>query len=207
MIIRFFPLAWIVLFAGFGVFGRAWLQFRRHGHSGIVLFRSASWPQRMRDVLFVLLSALVISQVLVFAVSPRWLSTVLFAATPPWLVEIGAVLLFGGLLFMVAAQLGMGASWRVGIQEEARPGLVTGGLYQLCRNPIYLGMFISLVGLMAILPTWPTVLTLLGVLYSIRTQVFEEEAYLSQTYGDEYRKYAARIGRFVPGLGKLRIDG
>ncbi len=206
MTIRFLPLVWMILFFGVGIVWRAWLQYRRHGHVGIVLFQSAGWSQRMRDMLFVLLSVLAILQVLVYAVSPRLLSPVCIAVSPPWLVWKGAVCLFGGLALMVAAQLGMGASWRVGIDEEASPGLVTGGLYRVCRNPIYLGMFISLVGLVAVLPTWPTVAILLAVFFSIRSQVFEEEEYLIKTYGDEYREYAARIGRFVPGLGRLRFE-
>jgi protein-S-isoprenylcysteine O-methyltransferase Ste14 len=43
--------------------------------------------------------------------------------------------------------------------------------------------------------------------FSIRAQVFEEEEYLIKTYGDEYRDFATRIGRFLPMLGKLRFDG
>jgi protein-S-isoprenylcysteine O-methyltransferase Ste14 len=30
-----------------------------------------------------------------------------------------------------------------------------------------------------------------------------EEPYLLRTHGDAYREYAARVGRFVPGLGRL----
>jgi protein-S-isoprenylcysteine O-methyltransferase Ste14 len=34
--------------------------------------------------------------------------------------------------------------------------------------------------------------------------VIPAKAYLSRTYGDAYRAYASRVGRFVPGTGKLR---
>ena len=30
-----------------------------------------------------------------------------------------------------------------------------------------------------------------------------EEPYLLRQHGDAYRNYAARVGRFVPGLGRL----
>jgi protein-S-isoprenylcysteine O-methyltransferase Ste14 len=30
-----------------------------------------------------------------------------------------------------------------------------------------------------------------------------EEPYLLETHGEEYALYAARVGRFVPGLGRL----
>jgi protein-S-isoprenylcysteine O-methyltransferase Ste14 len=31
-----------------------------------------------------------------------------------------------------------------------------------------------------------------------------EEAYLARVYGDAYRAYARRVGRFLPGIGLLR---
>jgi protein-S-isoprenylcysteine O-methyltransferase Ste14 len=206
MTIRFLPLVWMILFFAVGIVWRAWLQQRRYGNFGIILFRATNWSQRMRDSMFMLLSVAAVLQTVVFAVSPQSMSAVFIAILPAWLSWTGSVLLFGGLIFMVAAQLGMGVSWRVGIDQEACPGLVTGGLYQLCRNPIYLGMFTSLCGLMAVLPTWPSLVILLAVYFSIRAQVSEEEEYLISTYGNAYRDYAAQIGRFVPRLGKLPLE-
>jgi protein-S-isoprenylcysteine O-methyltransferase Ste14 len=104
---------------------------------------------------------------------------------------------------MVAAQLRLGASWRIGIDEGASPGLVTAGLYQLCRNPIFLGMFVTLAGLVVLLPTWISAAVFVGTIVCIRHQVLAEEAYLTSTYGEAYQKYAGRVGRFLPGLGRL----
>jgi protein-S-isoprenylcysteine O-methyltransferase Ste14 len=205
MITRLLPLVWMILFFAVGVVWRAWLQYRRYGNVGIILYRATNWSQRIRDTMFVLLSVSAILQTMVFAVSPQSLSALFIASLPAWLTWMGVALLFGGLALMVAAQLGMGVSWRVGIDEKASPGLVTGGLYQLCRNPIYLGMFTSLAGLMAVLPTWLSLAILLVVFLSIRSQVFKEEEYLIKTYGNEYGEYAARIGRFLPRMGKLRL--
>ena len=42
--------------------------------------------------------------------------------------------MLGGLVLMVTAQLHLGASWRIGIEAGARPGLVTGGLYAVSRD-------------------------------------------------------------------------
>jgi protein-S-isoprenylcysteine O-methyltransferase Ste14 len=53
-------------------------------------------------------------------------------------------------------------------------------------------------------PTWPglaaPVLVGLGLELQVR---LVEEPYLIRTHGDEYRAYAARVGRFVPGVGRL----
>lgn len=44
-------------------------------------------------------------------------------------------------------------------------------------------------------------------LFGIEAQVRGvEEPYLLEAHGDRYRRYAARVGRFVPGVGRLRSD-
>jgi protein-S-isoprenylcysteine O-methyltransferase Ste14 len=96
----------------------------------------------------------------------------------------------------------MGASWRVGIKEGEAPGLVTGGLYRFCRHPIYLGLLTAIAGYTALLPT-PLSLVLLAATYAgVRIQAAAEEAHLARTYGDAYRDYARRVGRFLPRLGR-----
>jgi protein-S-isoprenylcysteine O-methyltransferase Ste14 len=42
-----------------------------------------------------------------------------------------------------------------------------------------------------------------GAFIGIRHQVFAEEDYLLRTYGDAFRAYARRVGRFVRGIGRL----
>jgi protein-S-isoprenylcysteine O-methyltransferase Ste14 len=48
---------------------------------------------------------------------------------------------------------------------------------------------------------------LVGVLGSVQFQVrFVEEPYLLTADGDSWRRYAAATGRFVPGVGSLRLS-
>jgi hypothetical protein len=49
MTIRFLPLVWMILFFAVGIVWQAWLQQRRYGSFGIILFRATNWSQRMRD--------------------------------------------------------------------------------------------------------------------------------------------------------------
>jgi protein-S-isoprenylcysteine O-methyltransferase Ste14 len=54
-------------------------------------------------------------------------------------------------------------------------------------------------------PTWPSVLALVALVVAVELQVRAvEEPYLRAMHGSAYAAYAARAGRFVPGIGRLR---
>jgi protein-S-isoprenylcysteine O-methyltransferase Ste14 len=104
---------------------------------------------------------------------------------------------------LVAAQLQMGASWRIGIDENAKPGLIDSGLFRFCRNPIYLALLVIVAGYVAMLPTPLSVLMWVGAYLSVRLEIHAEEAYLRRSYGEAYQAYARRVGRLLPYLGRL----
>jgi len=203
------PLIAVLAFYGLGFGWRTWVQLRRYGSSGIVLFRSGRPGQHLREALFVVLAVALLAEAALAAVAPRRLPGLvpLAPATAAVLRATGTVMVLGATALMLAAQLDLGASWRVGIDEGARPGLVTGGLYRYSRNPIYVAMLAALLGFALLLPSWISLGLLIGAGLGIRRHVRDEEAYLARTYGEEYRRYAARVGRFVPGVGRLRVPG
>jgi protein-S-isoprenylcysteine O-methyltransferase Ste14 len=196
MIWKWLPLLGVVLFLGV-LCWRAWLQRHRYGTRGVVFFQSHRWQEKLRDAFGVAALLLLAGQALVTAMDP-------VDGTAGIRQIGGAVLLFGGIALLVAAQLNLGASWRIGIEEGSRPGLVTTGFYRFCRNPIFFAILVVLAGYALLLPTRLSLVLLLGAFIGMRQQVLAEEAYLSRTYGDAYRAYARQVGRFVPGLGKLR---
>ncbi len=203
------PLIAVLVFYGLGFGWRTWVQLRRYGSSGIVLFRSGRPGQHLREALFVVLAVALLAEAALAAMAPRRLPGLvpLAPASAAVLRATGTVMVLGATALMLAAQLDLGASWRVGIDEGARPGLVTGGLYRYSRNPIYVAMLAALLGFALLLPSWISLGLLIGAGLGIRRHVRDEEAYLARTYGEEYRRYAARVGRFVPGVGRLRAPG
>lgn len=205
MLVRLAPMAGVVLFLGIGFGWRAWLQRRKFGSNGLVLFNSDRWSRNLADAAFCVLLIVLLAQAAVWAVRPSWLARLTSLPLPEtglWWTS-GVILLVGGIVLMVIAQWQLGASWRVGIDEQASPGLITDGLYRVCRNPIFLAMFTFLAGYTLVLPTWLSLLLFAGTVIGIRRQVVEEEAYLSATYGRQFQDYAARVGRFLPGVGRL----
>ena len=209
MVASALPLIAVLVFYGLGFGWRTWVQLRRYGSSGIVLFRSGRPGQHLREALFVVLAVALLAEAALAAVAPRRLPGLvpLAPATAAVLRATGTVMVLGATALMLAAQLDLGASWRVGIDEGARPGLVTGGLYRYSRNPIYVAMLAALLGFALLLPSWISLGLLIGAGLGIRRHVRDEETYLARTYGEEYRRYAARVGRFVPGVGRLRAPG
>jgi len=202
---RVLPLLVMIVFVAVSFGWRSWLHTRRYGHSGLVLFQSGRWMQHLRESLLMLLSAVLFVQAVIVAVAPHVLSPVAIwepAATSSCAL-LGTAVVLVGLAILVTAQLNMGASWRVGVDMAARPGLITGGLYRFSRNPIYVGMFVSLSGCVLLLPTWITVAVIAMGVAGVRNQVREEERYLRSVYGDAFTAYARRVGRFVPRLGTL----
>lgn len=202
MIWPYLPLAGMVLIVVIAACVRPWLQYRRHGTFGIQLFRSGRWTQTVRDAALIVLVAILVGQAAV-AASRR--GPALLIAREGAVYDIlqiaGAILLFGGIALLAAAQLNLGASWRMGIKEGEAPGLVTSGLYRFCRHPIYLGLLTAIAGYAALLPTALSLALLAAVYVGVRAQAAAEEAYLERAYGEAFRAYARRVGRFLPGIG------
>ena len=102
----------------------------------------------------------------------------------------------------------MGRSWRIGVDPGERTELVTAGPFALVRNPIFAAMLPTALGLTLLVPSWVALAGLAGLIAALELQVrVVEEPYLLQVHGDAYATYAARVGRFVPGVGQLRGSG
>lgn len=202
---RYGPLLGTILFFAVGVGWRVRLHKQRYGTSGIVLFRGPGLQRKVLDSLILLLPPLVLGYGALVAFAPERLGVLAPSAAlqGPAGAALGAFLVLAGTGLMALSQYQMGASWRIGIDEGARPGLVVRGLYAFSRNPIYLGMFTGFAGLVALSPSLLTAAVFLAVYAGVRKQVFQEEDYLRRAYGAEYEAYGRRVGRFLPGIGRF----
>ena len=102
-----------------------------------------------------------------------------------------------GAMVAFAAQMSMGASWRVGVVDGETGDLVTGGLYRFSRNPTFVGQFALMAGVALAVPAVPTILAPILFLWSAATQVRSEEAALRQSSGSDYDRYAASVPRWI----------
>lgn len=117
---------------------------------------------------------------------------------------VGVIVAVVGVVLTFLAQSAMGKEWRIGVDADERTGLVTDGVFALVRNPIYTAMFATAVGLVLMVPNWVAVAGFLLLVASVELQVrYVEEPHLRRLHGDEYAAYQVRVGRFVPGIGRV----
>ena len=76
--------------------------------------------------------------------------------------------------------------------------IVDAGPYRFTRNPIYLAMFLALIGLaMAFDSLWLLAALVIFALVIRYGVVAREEAYLDRKFGDLYRTYRSRVRRWL----------
>jgi protein-S-isoprenylcysteine O-methyltransferase Ste14 len=194
--------AMLVVFLVLTLFVRVAVQLRRTGKTGLIGLRKGAGPlDYLSGLIFVggMAMAIVSLQlVLQDALDP------IDAVDVDVLHALGIVLAALGGLSVFAAQLGMGENWRVGVSDEQGTDLVTGGWFSLCRNPIYAAMIVGWTGFAMMVPTWLAFAAVVVIVLGLELQVrVVEEPYLIRTHGDEYRRYASQVGRFVPGIGRF----
>ncbi len=136
---------------------------------------------------------------LVYLINPAWMAWSKLGL-PEWVRLLGIVLgvLCAAGVYWLFSSIGTGITPTSATRAEHK--LVTHGPYRWVRHPLYTvgsSLFIAF-GMMA--DNW--FLALLGVLafigMALRTP--KEEANLIDKFGDEYREYMKRTGRFLPRL-------
>ncbi len=193
----------ILWFVSLFVFRTA-LQWKRTGSSGVHGFHgrfgSLPWIAGVAASL-----GLVLTPLAPLAALRGWEGGTLLV-TSSAVHSVGAALTLIGNAGALLAQLFMGDSWRVGVDESETTELVTGGLFAWVRNPIFSFIGLSVLGLVLLVPNALSLLAALLTVVGIEAQVRAvEEPYLQRTHGESYRRYAARVGRFVPGLGRRAL--
>ena len=85
-----------------------------------------------------------------------------------------------------------------------RHGLAAVGLYRWVRHPMYSALVVICLGVAVGSGKWLTyaAVVALAAFFEVKTRV--EESYLMEAY-DGYAEYAARTGKFVPGVARRRL--
>ena len=110
----------------------------------------------------------------------------------------GAVIATAGDIVFIISVLTMKDSWRAGVSETDKTELVTDGIYQISRNPAFLGFDLVYVGILLMFFNWILLIVSAFAIFMFHLQiVYVEEVFLVGTFGDEYIRYKKKVHRYL----------
>lgn len=197
-VLGYLLLLYLVVFVGLSMGWRSYVVWRRTGINPYRLGSSNSPHDFIGRMFRLVMSGLAVIVVL-FAFWPaayRALELVGLARSTS-MASVGGALLGISLVWVLVAQAQMGAAWRIGIDQETRTELVRTGVFRISRNPIFLGMRLSALGLFLVLPNALSLLLLALGDVLIQIQVRMEEEHLRGLHGEAYEDYCRQVRRWL----------
>jgi protein-S-isoprenylcysteine O-methyltransferase Ste14 len=188
-------LAALVLFTGMGI--STYFRLKADKETGEKVSRKVDGSAMMNIIRF---GGLILwLSPLVYLINPNWMnwSKIGLPESIRWLgVGIGVLCTFG--IYWLFSSIGSGITPTSATRKEHK--LVTRGIYRWIRHPLYTigSSFIISFGMMA--DNW--FIAAFGILAFIlmASRTPKEEANLIEKFGDEYREYMKRTGRYLPRL-------
>lgn len=158
---------------------------------------------RLGHVLFRTRNA--IFPIMLLAVFAAWPARPLGQGHDAWWVGLGLLVLAAGQGLRVAT-IGLDYIRRGGKNGRIYADrLVTGGLFACCRNPMYTGNVLMIVGFFLICanPTGWLIGSAIGW-FVYRAIIASEEAFLAETFAAEYDTYCQQVPRWLPAFRPMR---
>jgi protein-S-isoprenylcysteine O-methyltransferase Ste14 len=137
--------------------------------------------------------------------------TLLAALTAPWapqwrlsvgIVVVGWVLRVGGVVVAGAGAIQLGGALTAQPVPKPNVDVVGHGLYRHVRHPIYAGLLLYGAGSVLVTGHPVVVVGAACLLALLMSKARWEESMLIRSTPN-YRQYAQRTGRFIPGVGRL----
>ena len=151
------------------------------------------WILILRVVIFLLLMAFLV----MYIVGMPWIEAFSFPL-PSGLRWAGFVLGLLSVAFWTWTQVTLDTQWSAQLQLRNEHQLITTGPYARIRHPLYAAMFGWSAALALLTANWifvgVAVLSIAGTL----ARVPKEEQMMLEAFGDEYKDYMRRTGRFFP---------
>jgi len=91
----------------------------------------------------------------------------------------------------------MSSNWRIGIDEKNKTDLVTTGIFSISRNPIFVGMIVSLLGIFLIIPNAISLCLMVLTYFIIQIQIRLEEEFLEKQHKTDYINYKFKTRRLI----------
>ncbi len=111
---------------------------------------------------------------------------------------VGAFVGIIGVIVFIISVLTMQDSWRAGVSKAEKTELVTGGIYQISRNPAFLGFDLVYIGMVMMFFNWGLLVTSIFAVVMLHLQIVNvEEDFLMEVFGEEYLEYKEKVCRYL----------
>lgn len=126
------------------------------------------------------------------------ISIVLNTSVLPDLARLaGGVIGISGAAVFIVSVLTMRDSWRAGVSETDKTEFITNGIYQISRNPAFLGFDLVYVGILLMFFNWVLFVLSLFAMLMLHLQIVNvEEDFLIAAFGEEYIAYKKKVNRY-----------
>ncbi len=117
------------------------------------------------------------------------------------IVLLADLLLIVGIALRIWSVVHLGRFFTVDVAIQEGQRVIQDGPYRFVRHPSYSGSMLALVGLACLTFNWLGLVVIIAcslAAYALRISV--EEKALFQSLGEEYRRYAQRTKRLIPGI-------
>lgn len=159
---------------------------RREGGRGVFI---------IRVVVFVLLIVFLV----MYIIGMKWIDLFSFQL-PAWLRWAGFGLGLLSVAFWTWTQIHLDTQWSAQLQLRQEHHLVTSGPYARIRHPLYSAMFGWAVSLGLLTANWIFVAMAVLSIAGTMVRIPKEEQMMLEAFGDKYKVYMQRTGRFFPKL-------
>ena len=190
-------LAALILFTGIGI--STYFRRKADRDTGEKLSRKVDGTPMMLIIRFA--GLLLWLSPLIYLINPQWMlwSKIGLPEWARWL-GVGLGLINLGLIYWLFNSIRSGITPVSATRKNHQ--LVTHGIYRWVRHPLYTigSMLFAFFGLMA--DNWFFMLLAALAFIAMAVRTPKEEANLIEKFGDEYRNYMKRTGRFLPKFSK-----
>ncbi|MBI3541740.1 MAG: isoprenylcysteine carboxylmethyltransferase family protein [Deltaproteobacteria bacterium] len=153
-----------------------------------------------REIILLALMSLGVFILPVVSVATSWLSFADYPLHPVALVA-GALCLVANFWLFYRSHADLGTNWSMTLEVRENHQLVSNGVYQKIRHPMYAAIYLYALAQAFLLPNWiagPASAIAFTFMFGLR--MGPEERMMIDRFGEAYRSYVSRTKRLIPGV-------
>ncbi len=184
-------LGMIILLVFYSIyFGKMWIQKRKGIQTNQIAKRENKDQQYYIELTMKVVTRVVVfvEVISIFSVNPNVSQIMNFT---------GIILGILGNIIFACAITTMKDSWRAGLAENDKTEMITSGIYQISRNPAFLGFDCVYLGILFMFFNIPLLMITVLAILMLHIQILQEEHYLDKEYGIDYRFYKKQVYRYL----------